>query len=306
MRWSERQGLREVRTLQTDGMDERLRIRLWNALQRSFLANLDTEEWANEDGFNYSFMAVKEKYQEFLADLWDTFARPLDTLPKDPREVVTAIKRWFAKCDWLDTYDILVFCVQHLPQQEAEDLARTANTALDGERSPWRFTRGMLTRRLGEAEEAAVDGALDASEPYPEIGQQLRNALRMFSSRLEPDYPNCIKEAISAVETLTKMISGNPNADMGAAMRVIRGKKLIPIHACLTSGMEKLYLYACEEARHGLKPGQERTPDVADAQYMLATCSACISYLISKATDAGVLPTSLQLQETTSRPDEIA
>ena len=116
----------------------------------------------------------------------------------------------------------------------------------------------------------------------------LATALELLGKRPTPDYRNACKEAISAVESAAKLISGD-RASKGIKEPLQKLAEKVPIHGALLAGFEKLYGYTSDDSgiRHGLL--DESTVGLAEAQYMIVACSAFVHYLISKAGAVGLL-----------------
>jgi hypothetical protein len=69
----------------------------------------------------------------------------------------------------------------------------------------------------------------------------LERALTLLADRSQPDYRNSIKESISAVEAMARVVSNNPKATSAEALKVLeRGGHL---HSALKDGFAKLYGY---------------------------------------------------------------
>lgn len=103
----------------------------------------------------------------------------------------------------------------------------------------------------------------------------------MLSDKKKPDYRNSIKESISAVESLAKIITKNDKTTLGQALKEIESKHNIP--SSLKTAFSALYGYTSDEGgiRHSLiETGV--TVDIEEARFMLIACSAFINYLISK------------------------
>ena len=88
-----------------------------------------------------------------------------------------------------------------------------------------------------------------------------------LSNRKQPDYRNSIKESISAVESISKVISGDPKAELGKALKIIKTK--IGLHTALEQGFLKIYGYTSDAdgIRHALM--EQSSCDFEDAKYML-------------------------------------
>ena len=107
-----------------------------------------------------------------------------------------------------------------------------------------------------------------------------------YADRESPDYRNSIKESISAVESISKVLSTGSRDTLGGALDKIKGK--IKLHPALEKGFKQIYGYTSDTdgIRHALM--EEPTCDFEDAKYMLVSCSAFVNYLIVKADKAGI------------------
>ena len=114
----------------------------------------------------------------------------------------------------------------------------------------------------------------------------LQSALDLFSDRESPDYRNSIKEFISAIETICKLITNTEKASLSQAIKVITNK--IELHSDLQEAFYKLYGYTsgAEGIRHSLT--EKPDLDFEDAKFMLVTCSAFVNYLKVKAVKAEI------------------
>jgi hypothetical protein len=89
------------------------------------------------------------------------------------------------------------------------------------------------------------------------VSLQLKRAVQLYSDRKNPDYRNSIKESISAVESMAKIITSNDKATLVDALRTLeRGGKL---HTALKDGFIKLYAYTSDEdgIRHAMMQESE-------------------------------------------------
>jgi hypothetical protein len=108
----------------------------------------------------------------------------------------------------------------------------------------------------------------------------------LLSNRQKPDYRNSIKESISAVEALCRIVGGTPKATLGDALKQIETK--VKMHPALREAFGKLYGYTneAEGIRHSLL--DEPNLRLEDARYMVVTCSAFVNYVVSKSIEAGI------------------
>ena len=110
---------------------------------------------------------------------------------------------------------------------------------------------------------------------------------KIMSNKTNPNYRNVIKESISAVEAVAKVLVGDKNAKLGNALSKLESK--ISIHSALKEGFKKIYGYTSDAdgIRHALMV--EENLSAEDARYMLVSCSAFVNYLIVKGSKAGLI-----------------
>lgn len=159
------------------------------------------------------------------------------------------------------------------------------NDLLKQEMSAYRFVATQLVPITSEAEIAALEEALSLPGVLAPVTDHLNRALALLADRETPDYRNSIKEAMSGVEALCRLITGNAKATLGQALAVVESK--VGLHAALKKTFESLYGYTsdAEGIRHALL--DEPTLDQEDARFMLVACSTFVNYLVEKARKAG-------------------
>jgi len=116
---------------------------------------------------------------------------------------------------------------------------------------------------------------------YRAVKIHLESSLKLITDKRKPDFRNSIKESISAVESLCKIITGNENTTLGQALKILDKQK--PIPKSLKSGFSAIYGYASDNGgiRHGLL-NDDIEPSLEEAKFMLVACSAFVNYLITK------------------------
>ena len=278
MKFSQRIGKTPVRdALQIESMDSELRNSLWNVLHTMFLFNLDP----------YTLRGTRQR--RFFERLWrDFFKEPVDNIPKYSSETVSALKDWFFDSEWYEVYDLIEFTAKHDAQFGRGRFGEVCNTFLEREMSGYRFVDSVLVKITNENELAEIEAAIQASgqSNLNGVKEHLGAALSKLADRKQPDYRNSIKESISAVESISKVIAADKSATLGQTLKILEAK--LGIHPALKSGFSNIYGYTSDEdgIRHALM--DVSNCDFEDAKYMLVSCSAFINYLISKASKAGV------------------
>lgn len=265
-------------------MDANLR----NAISSCFHIEV-AEKWGNP-----SHLVENSESIKFINRIWVDFLKNAsDERPSQLRKLATQLKWYVNDKPWYLVYDLvesIVIAVEEVFGARAgERIIQGFNNSLQRERSGYRFIGKQLVPITNDEETKEIEDALSkaASEPrLSVVGTHLSKSLRLYSDRQAPDYANSIKEAISAVESLAKIITGNSGATLGDAIGKVGTK--IGIHRALVDGIKKIYGYTSDEAgiRHGAATGA--TTDFEDARFMVLFCSSLINYLLVKSEKAGV------------------
>lgn len=279
--FSERMGIKPPKSvLQTESMDDDLRTGLWNALATCIWSRMGTK-WISKH-FHMSFL---------LSRLWrDHFKRPLDELGDFWPATFEEIKDYFFACEWYEVYDFLEFVARNYGDPTDEevvgDFTDACNSVLKRELSAYRFVGSTIVPLTTEQEIAAVEGALAVPDSLSPVRSHLNSAVDLLADRVSPDYRNSIKESISAVEALSRLITGDSKATLGKALKKIDAS--VPLHDALRKAFGNLYGYSSDAdgIRHSLM--DESTLDFEDAMFMLVSCSAFVNYLVEKASKAGI------------------
>ena len=278
MRFSQRMGLRPIKnTIQKDSMDKDLKYGLWNALQLVVLDTLDTK---------YSW--IGSPYARLFRSLWsDFFKYPLDNLNNAWETTRGRIRDWYFKAEWYEVYDFIEFVAQNLSDSDKEPFVEICNSVLEKELSAYRFIGDKIGEITSAAEISAIEAALADSSPVAGINGHLQSALEKFTDRKNPDYRNSIKESISAVEGMARLITGDPKATLGKAIKRLKDNGLV-LHPALEDAWSKLYGYTSDAGgiRHAML--EESKIRSSDAKYMLVSCSAFVSYLLELSLEAGL------------------
>lgn len=170
----------------------------------------------------------------------------------------------------------------HEDGEESQLGAFTAdiNEALERELSGYRLIGTQIVPITNEEELSSLELSLNHTDSFAGVRLHLGKALALFSRRSDPDYPNAVKESISAVESAAECALGSKSATLGNALKML--KKANPsLHPALFDGWSKLYGFTSDEGgiRHASADGSVKV-DQAFAKYMLVSCSAFANYLI--------------------------
>ena len=272
MLFSQRKGYKKVSdVIQVNGMNDELRNSLWNTL--------DMLVWHRNDFLsNNPYLDTGKSHIEgFSAHLWFSyFKKPLDTRPQHYSDVLKKIREYFFACEWYEVYDFIELTIGYF---DDSTLTEIINGILEKELSGYRFVNDVCTDITSPQEIEMLESAL-VDRDFPTVGAHLQRALELLSNRENPDYRNSIKESISAVEALARIISGDEKATLGDALKII--ERHGRLHTALRDAFSKLYGYTSDEGgiRHAML--DESKLSAADAKYFLLSCTSFINYLKSK------------------------
>jgi hypothetical protein len=270
--FSQRKGLKPVKSvIQVDSMNEDLRNSLWNALVLFYFGNVNIK-------------------RNLLALLWVFyFKKPIDLYKSRFTLVFEETKKYFFSCEWYEVYDLIEFIANNYPDNQVNlNFMQFCNSILERESSAYRFVSGIIAPITSEIEIAQIEESFEKTKSLKGVHAHLKRALELLSDRKDPDYRNSIKESISAVESICKLITGEDKATLGKSLEKIEKEGKIKIHPALKKAFENLYGYTsdAEGIRHGLL--DEPNLDFEDAKFMLVSCSAFVNFLIGKASKFGI------------------
>lgn len=277
-------GLRERRTLiQSNELDEETRTGLWNILV--ILRRIFDKRTTSYYG--------RTTEEELLSSLWARhFKRPLDELPR-PDRTWEKVKEEILEGQWFDALEVLERIIKVLAHVEEERgeyyrdaFAEAINDRFETYLVGYRFIGNEITPVDSSAEAAAIESALEDALSVAGARHALERAVELLADRQNPDYPNSVKESVSAVEAVTKKITGETT--LGAGLKKLQESGLT-IHPALKDGWLKLYGWASDEdgVRHGAIDAA--SVDQTMAKYILVSCSAFVSYLTEEGRKAGLL-----------------
>lgn len=145
----------------------------------------------------------------------------------------------------------------------------------------------MMIPITNDAEIESIKKSLELEKPFKNVSDHLLKAVKLLSDDKKPDYKNSIKESISSVESMCKIITNDEKSDLGKALNKLKSHG-VKIHPALFNAYNALYGYTSDEGgiRHagGLL---EEGVGFEEAQYMLVSCSAFVNYLKGKFSKNG-------------------
>lgn len=192
-------------------------------------------------------------------------------------------------CHWYQVYDIIEAAhhylvreapyAQGVPHGNADTFTTRMNELFEEEGIGWQLIDGqVVTRGPAEFEHAVAEAVVRVEEAgYQTAKRELEEARRDLSRRPEPDITGAIQHCMAALECTARSVSSDERATLGEIIG--RHGARLEIPRPLDNAIEKMWGYASEMARH-VREG--RVPAREEAELLLSTSAALISYLIQK------------------------
>lgn len=264
--FSERYGFVQEKEIQSNDVDIELFNRIWNIF---FNREYESEMWS-----------LRGKI-EITEKILDSFGCDYD-FPKNNyvrNDNIDKLKKYLLKAEWYFIYDFIEKYVDSFKNaSERKGLEKEFNSVLEQEKSGYRMVKGLITPITNSSELKIIKDSM--STQFVSVNTHIEKALKLYSSRKNPDYENSIKESISAIEAMCCIINGS-NSTLTDAIKKLKNNG-VHIHPAMEKSFISLYGYAGDEKgiRHA---GIDFVNAPAeDAKYMLVSCSAFVNYLIEK------------------------
>lgn len=189
---------------------------------------------------------------------------------------IDQLKQEFYQLEWSKVYDFLEFLIS-IDNHEVykNSFVSAINQIFIDERAQYKIIDGMVTPLISEEEASEVEKAIESE--YSGVSNHIKKALELYHKRPIADYQNSIKESISAIEALARIVLNKPNATLGAVTEQLN------LHPAFQKAIKELYGWTSDEGgiRHSVND-KELKIDEKEARYMLVQCSALVNYIISK------------------------
>jgi hypothetical protein len=222
----------------------------------------------------------------FIEKLWDKFFKGkindlqcvdynYDTGEKTYS--LSDIENKFFQLEWYKYYDFLEFLMKEPLLKDI--VAEEANKIFTEENIECRVINYLVVPIMEEEEIGEIEQAQRLNNRYEKVKIHLQKALELYAKRPQPDYKNSIKESISAIEALARIITNNPSATLGDLT------KQLPIHPAFRDGLNKIYGWTSDEGgiRHSQKDYKDYLESGEDeARFMLVLAHVFVNYIIKK------------------------
>jgi len=263
-------GLEPIKNIiQIDSIDVTLRNRLWNNINEDLFAKLPDPP----TGTSMRWEVYKEIWRNF-------FVEPIQDIPIHNRQYyhfITYLRTWYFNASWNKIYDLIEFLMPFNSISRGR-FSKKCNESLTIDVSGYRIIDNVVAPIIYQIEIESIEDALQGSDKLRSVNKHLKTALEFLSDRQAPDYRNSIKESISAVEALCRIIVSDDKATFGKAIAIIEHQ--YSLHPTLKEAYSKIYGYTSDAdgIRHAML--EDGLPiEFEDAKFMLVSCSAFINYL---------------------------
>ena len=194
----------------------------------------------------------------------------------------------FLSSEWHKVFDLIEFVIKEWPKisiqtdwyiTERNKFIDECNSTLKKENSAHQIVRCRVVEITAKQEIESIESAM--ATPYDGANGHIKKALSLFSRRENPDYRNSIKESISAVESITREITGEDSVSAGVDKLEKHGIKL---HGAHKEALKKLYGFTSDAdgIRHASTNSEPLDINRNTARFMLIACSAFVNYIISQ------------------------
>lgn len=270
--FGERTGLKPKTLLRVGEAPSRLRMGIWNAVERWLFAENST-------------------YYERARPLYRHLHWPADTVSVPHISGPRVRKDLMEAMDPVEVFEFAEYCVGLSTIGLVGDAAKESAAAycmaaldqvMEANAAPVRFVNYQLCPLTNETEIAEVERAAKGEDQFGPAHYHIAQAITHFSQTPTPAYEDCIKQSISAVESVLRIATGEETAKMASLLNSFE-KTYGEMHPSLRVAIDKLYGYASDE--EGVRHGATKASTVGEpeARCMLVTCSALTNYLIQKS-----------------------
>ena len=281
--FSEQQNIKKHHPiLQVDDFDDGSRIQISNELYK-----LLGIVFGNRAGYffgpNFSYNLTDILCKDMLNDVFCERNAIAPGYQYDWQKMFEKIHDTIMQATYNEVFDLIQYVclwVESRLFREKGEMFKSLNAIFQKENIGYRFVAGRITPITDNQEMSSIEEA--CRSPIEGCRKQIQKAVAFLSDRQNPDYKNCIKESISAVESICQVIVGDEKATLGDALKQLE-KSGLSIHPCLKTAFSKLYGYTTDQG--GIRHAEgmfESNVTFEEAKFMLVSCSAFINYLIAE------------------------
>jgi len=247
----------------------------------------DVPEPARVGLYHIVRLFFNDKYLELYNVLCIALRIPLDRDRANIYQAPGATEKLIMDCQWWQFYDICEVLWQALEyKRERDSLSEEINTLFREEHLGFELRDGKVEKiGSGFIDTRVKEARYLLKEPeFKGADQHFEKALKALNIRPNPDVENCVKDAVSAIESVGRIIINDDKALLSEIVKTMAKNEIIP--KPLDEAIQKVYAYRGDQpgVAHGLVGLSKVTVD--EAEFVLAMSAAIIIYLVKKRQNA--------------------
>jgi hypothetical protein len=186
-------------------------------------------------------------------------------------------------CEWLQIYDVCeVACASLKVEGFRTKFYAEVNQLFTEEQLGFEFRNGLVEKiGVGFIDAQIKEARYLLKEPeFKGADEHFEKALKAVNIRPNPDVENCVKDAVSAIESVGRILVNDEKPLLSDIIRDMAKRGIIP--KPLDEAIQKVYAYRGNQpgVAHGLVGDSKVTVD--EAEFVLAMSAAIIIYLVNK------------------------
>jgi hypothetical protein len=266
--FSKRYGLRPTpEGLMYEDASERARVGLYHLVKHFFEKE-------------YSYLGL---YKVLCIALRIPVDRNVEVSSSQDFRASIEIEKLIMNCQWWQFYDICEVLWQGLKYKGEKDiLSDEINNLFREEQLGFELRDGKVEKIGSGFINAQIKEAryLLKEPEFKGADEHFEKALKALNIRPKPDVENCVKDAISAIESVGRIIVNDEKVLLSDIIKDMAKNKTIP--KPLDEAIQKIYAYRGDQpgVAHGLVGISKVTID--EAEFVLAMSAAIIIYLVKK------------------------
>jgi hypothetical protein len=285
--FSDRNNINKLNeTMQIDSFDRRTRIQLYNYFT-----------YIIENNRQYAI----DRETFYLDVLYNVYCEVIDNYDKySIKEYIETCKGYIKDTFLRDSYDAVLSLVEYLTNKIDSEIPQYAkkfeldfdgsmkrvcfqeevNKLFEKECVGYRFVGEEIVAITSKVEIKEIEESLQSN--YDGCREHIKKAVGFLADREQKDYKNCIKESISAVESICCIITDKKNATLGETLKLLESK--CNLKGQMKSAFEKLYAYTNSD-KGGIRHAEGlfvSEVSFEEAKFMLVSCSAFVNYLTAE------------------------
>ncbi len=279
--FSQRYGLRPTpEGLMYEKVPEQARLGFYYIVEQSFK---DKDEEALVDLYKHLCVELRVPYDRNIDIAFSRLMFEPYNEGAIRTKITQAIERLINNCEWWQFYDICELTWESLIGKRVKDNFSTqVNILFRDEQLGFELTNGKIEKVGSGFIDARIKEVryLLKEQEFKGADKHFEKAIKALNIRPNPDVENCVKDAVSAIESVGRIIVNDDKALLSDIIKDMANKGIIP--KPLDQAIQKIYAYRGDQpgVAHGLVGTSKVTVD--EAEFVLAMSAAIIIYLVKK------------------------